>query len=278
MTTQLYCPDDTRRAELRVHGPNGIDYLEVLPSKDTLLLHCFRPVPALTADNVVVEGGVRVTPVHVVWTTPVPSLAPGSLTPADQAVVAALAHPDQTLAVRTDSTGDFSTYTLRLVLSPTRPDTPPTGFDPVLSEAPFSFKVDCDNPFDCRPATRCEPEVPGAPRIDYLGRDYESFRQLMLDRLAVTAPTWTERNPADTGIALVELLAYAADRLSYYQDAVATEAYLGTARKRASVRRHARLVDYRMHDGVNARTWVCLEVGTGADGAVLPAGTPIVSG
>jgi hypothetical protein len=278
VSTQLWCPDDTRRAELRLRGPNGIDYLEVLPSKRTLLVHCFRPVPALTADNVLVEGGVRVTPVQVLWATPVPALPGGSLEPADQAVVSALVHPDRALAVRCDSSGDYSTYTLQLVFSPTRPQDPPTGFDPVASEAPFSFKVDCDNPFDCRPPQACpEDELP-APRIDYLARDYASFRQLMLDRLAVTAPAWTERNPADTGVALVELLAYAADRLSYYQDAVATEAYLGTARKRASVRRHARLVDYRMHDGVNARTWICLEVGTGADGAVLPAGTPILSG
>ena len=58
----------------------------------------------------------------------------------------------------------------------------------------------------------------------------------------------------DLGTALVELLAYAADHLSYQQDAVANEAYLETARRRVSVRRHARLVDYRMHDGASART------------------------
>ena len=43
---------------------------------------------------------------------------------------------------------------------------------------------------------------------------------------------------------LVEALAYTADQLSYQQDAVATEAYLGTARRRVSIRRHARLMDY----------------------------------
>jgi hypothetical protein len=275
---QLYCPDDTRRAELRVAGPNGIDYLEVLPSKRTLLVHCFRPLPALSATNVLLEGGVRVTPVKVVFAYPAPSLPPGLLDADDQAVVAALVSPDHVLAVRTDSSGDYSTYTLRLVFSPTLPDDPPAGFDPVLSDVPFSFKVDCPNHFDCRPRTLCVDPAPAAPRIDYLARDYASFRQLMLDRLTVTAPAWTERNPADTGVALVEVLAYAADRLSYYQDAVATEAYLGTARKRASVRRHARLVDYRMHDGLNARAWICLEVGPAADGAELAAGTAILSG
>src|SRR5439155_578231 len=56
-----------------------------------------------------------------------------------------------------------------------------------------------------------------------------------------------------------ELLAYVGDHLSYYQDAVATEAYLDTARQRISVRRHARLMDYHMHEGCNARAWVCIE-------------------
>ncbi len=82
----------------------------------------------------------------------------------------------------------------------------------------------------------------------------------MYDRMALTIPGWTERHAPDEGVALVEVLAYTGDYLSYLQDAVATEAYLGTARQRISVRRHARLVDYVMHDGCNARTWVCLSV------------------
>jgi hypothetical protein len=58
---------------------------------------------------------------------------------------------------------------------------------------------------------------------------------------------------------MAELLAYVGDYLSYYQDAVATEAYLGTARSRISVKRHARLLDYYMHSGCNARVWICVE-------------------
>lgn len=98
------------------------------------------------------------------------------------------------------------------------------------------------------------------PSIDYMAKDYASFRQLMLDRLAATLPGWQERHAPDLGIALVELLAYAADYLSYYQDAVATEAYLGTARQRISVRRHAQLLDYHLHEGCNARVWVHCQV------------------
>lgn len=45
-----------------------------------------------------------------------------------------------------------------------------------------------------------------------------------------------------------------------------TEAYLGTARRRQSLRRHARLVDYRIHEGCNARAWV--HVKAAANGAI----------
>ena len=137
---------------------------------------------------------------------------------------------------------------------------PPDGFDPILSRVAFSFKVECPSEFDCLLDEVCPSERIEAPAINYLAKDYASFRQLMLDRLAVVMPNWQERNPADVGIALVEVLAYVGDYLSYYQDAVATEAYLGTARQRVSLRRHARLLDYVMHEGCNARTWVHVTV------------------
>ena len=74
-------------------------------------------------------------------------------------------------------------------------------------------------------------------------------------------------------VALVEVLAYVADHLSYRQDAIATEAYLHTARRRVSLRRHAKLVDYAMSDGCNARVWAALTVGGAADGKTLAQGT-----
>ena len=123
----------------------------------------------------------------------------------------------------------------------------------------FTFKVDCPSDLDCKPAPSCPPEVFPAPAINYLAKDYASFRQLILDRLALIMPDWRERHVPDLGITLVELLAYVGDHLSYYQDAVATEAYLDTARQRISVRRHARLVDYRLHEGCNARAWVAVK-------------------
>jgi hypothetical protein len=292
MQTQLFCPDERRKARVRDEQPlslggtplNGIDYLQVLDDEappgtarqQLLLVHCLQPVAGLTEANVVIEGGVRVRPVRAVWARAA-SPAPAGLSPAEQAFLAAQPHPERILAVRTDLRGDFSTYTLRLVLAPTDLDRPAPDFDELLSAVPFSFKVDCPSDFDCGADEQRPQPPPTSPQLDYLTKDYAGFRRLMLDRLAVLMPDWQERNPADLGVTLVELLAYAADGLSYYQDAVATEAYLGTARRRPSLHRHARLTDYPMHDGANALAWVCVDVDAGGDGAVLPAGTPIMS-
>ncbi len=91
-------------------------------------------------------------------------------------------------------------------------------------------------------------------------------------------PDWQERHIPDIGITLVEILAYVGDYLSYYQDAVATEAYLETARQRISVRRHVRLVDYPMHEGCNARTWLFVDT-KGADIVTLdPQDTYFITG
>ena len=38
------------------------------------------------------------------------------------------------------------------------------------------------------------------------------------------------------------------------------EAYLGTARKRVSLARHARLVDYHVHEGNQSSTWLAVDV------------------
>jgi hypothetical protein len=163
--------------------------------------------------------------------------------------------------------GSDRTYTLQLVNVP--------NLDPFFDRASFSFleTASSNTAPQSPPLASLEP-IP-IEEIDYLAKDYSSFRQLMLNRLSLVMPQWQESNPADLGIALVEILAYAADRLSYYQDAVATEAYLGTARRRISVRRHARLVDYAMHEGCNARVWVQVQVN--ADNLLLPQGTMLLT-
>ena len=260
MATQFYCRSEQRRSLVRetVGGDgnpllNGIDYLEVSPDQTTLYVHFIHNLPGetdgvpdspvLAAMNVDVEGGVRIQRIRVTTT----------------------ATADDVLTVDVDTPGDFSTYTLRLVAMSSGDD-PPAGYDPQLSQVEFSFKADCPEEFDCLP-DECPPEEMGAePNIDYLAKDYASFKRLMLDRLSVVVPDWEDRNAADLGMAVVEAVAYTGDYLSYYQDAVSTEAYLGTARCRISVRRHARLLDYRMHEGCNSRTWVHVQAQGSSNG------------
>ncbi len=179
--------------------------------------------------------------------------------------------------VRTDSTGDYSAYTLSLVTSPVNSD-PASGLRlAALAGRTFLSRWNAPATSIARQPPSAPTVAPAGPQIDYLAKDYLSFRQLMLDRLSVLLPDWQERNPADLGIVLVETMAYAADYLSYQQDAVATEAYLGTALKRISMRRHARLLDYAMSDGSNSRVWVAVSAAAGADGFVLPAAAKLLT-
>ena len=129
--------------------------------------------------------------------------------------------------------------------------------------------MDRDNDLDCGPRAGGAPPGAAEPVLDYLNRDYAGLRRMLLDRLSVQAPGWTDRNPADVGIMLVELFAYLGDHLAAAQDAVAAEAYLGTARQRISVARHARLLDYRMHHGVAARVWLVLTADDEADATAV---------
>lgn len=162
-----------------------------------------------------------------------------------------------------------STWTLQVQ---PRPDV-----DPRLREARFVLgERAAGTPRDAAAPAAAAAAAPraGPVRIDYLTKDYATFRRLMLDRLAVTLPQWTERNPSDVGVMLVEALAYAADHLSYHQDAAATEAYLGTARLRRSLRRHARLLDYAVGEGCAAAAWVQLRV---RQPLGVPAGTRVIT-
>jgi len=280
---KFFCCEERRLDVLREAADpavNAIEYLEVLdrlappgvPRQRTLLIRLLQPGFVLTPEHIVIDGGERLRQVAVLWAAPVNAL-PAAAEPALAAVVAAASDDlSRTLVVRTASEGDFSRYTLRL-RSAAGSSQPPAGFDPVLSSIEFSFKVECPSDFDCVVKTLCPPQALEKPAIDYLAKDFTGLRRLMLDRLSLLVPDWRERSAADLGVVLVELLAYAADNLSYRQDAVANEAYLGTARKRVSVRRHARLVDYRMHDGCSARAWVQLQVSGG--NFVLAAGTAL---
>ncbi|MFD9671151.1 hypothetical protein ACFWAO_04505, partial [Streptomyces sp. NPDC059981] len=259
---------DTRRAlvKSRAKAANGIDSVEVLANapgtpgyvapaerRRTLLVRLLHAPGAngLRAANVRVLGGVRtdprINPVRVDWAYLATAVAgsgplpPGVLAEDRLLVMKATAggSADRTLVVRTSSPGDWSTYVLALTADSGR-GVPP-GFDEPLSRAPFSFTVDCPSELDCATTTECPPVLSPSPVLDYLARDYDALRTRLLDRLGALVPGWTDRSPADPVVTLVELFAALGDRLAAWQDGVAAEAYLGTARRRTSVRRHARL-------------------------------------
>ncbi len=254
----IYFCSATNRRALVLANPalNGIDFLEVVGPTGCgkqLALTLLKDARALTLtrDNFTLIGG---TPVQVLSVTP-----------------ATLDHPF-VLTLHLAGPGDFSPYTLALVAGLGISD-PLDGFDPQLSTVALSFKAGCPTPADCLADTCCPAPVRTPPDINYLAKDFGGFRQSMLDRISVLVPTWTETHAADLGVAVVETLAYAADHLSYQQDSVSTEAYIGTARSRISLRRHTKLVDYTVGEGCNARTFVLLNLASGMDNIFVPAGT-----
>jgi hypothetical protein len=164
------------------------------------------------------------------------------------------------LHLTTPFAGDFSPYELG-ISSPV--------LDPYYASVEFSFKAHCPTDLDCAdPCIPCPPPDGPAPQIDYLSRDFASFKRALSDYSAVAYPDWVERSEADLGTVLLELLASVGDDLSYFQDRVAAEATLPTATQRRSVVRHARLVDYEPRPATSARATVQVDVAS----APLPAG------
>ena len=124
------CCDENRKAAILSSASialNGIDYLEVVDATATappsLLIHCLKAAPTtLTPANIMILGGESITGITAV------SVAVGT--------------GPTVLTVQTNQSGDFSTYTLRLVNSAT-PGRERSlreyrdvleGFDPQLAE------------------------------------------------------------------------------------------------------------------------------------------------
>lgn len=170
------------------------------------------------------------------------------------------------LHIVTEKPGDFSRYRLHI-------DDATGKLDPYFNDLDFTFKANCHSDLDCAtPTHECPPEAPVDFPINYLARDYNSFRQALIDFASERYPEWQDRLEADQGMMLLELMSALGDEFAYYQDRVSREASIETATQRRSLRRHARLVDYNIHDGLGATTWLDFDVI--ADGSIA-AGTPI---
>jgi hypothetical protein len=235
---------------------NGIDFVEIVEAAPLdLRVHFINAVA-------VKEPGIAAT------------IDGGDIVP--QVKVSAIADADWSidgdgrplLTLHAHNAGDFSNYRLTL----NRGALNSTTLDPFFDNVLFSFKVFCPSDFDCAPLPPdCPPDDTIPPPIDYLAKDFSSFRRALSDFSALRYPGWHERSEADFGVMFMEALSALADDLSYQQDRVAAEATLDTATERRSVVRHARLVDYTPRPATSARTQLVCTV----SGTALPAGIEV---
>ena len=294
---------------------NGIDYIEVrrveknnkknYSNSDTnsgsevssssgttilLLLFLYKEPPPkiITDENVKILGGTKIKDIDITLAgSASANEVIEQLNEKEKEIIKNIyeAKRKKLIVVKPTKEGDFSVYKLKLV-NKYNPEQTLPNFDPIFSQIDFSFKIDSALDFDCKVDTTCVPMSFDEPPLDYMAKDYASFVKLLLSRIGQIIPGWKERSAADLTIVLIELLSYVGDHLSYYQDSVSTEAYLGTARKRISVKRHARLLDYFIDEGSNARTWICFDINFDTkptnfkiqEGLVLKKGTKVLTG
>lgn len=128
---------------------------------------------------------------------------------------------------------------------------------------------------------------PGLPAIDYRIGSFSTFRRSMLEAIAGQEVEvdgerlrplagWTARAGDDYGIALLEMWAYLADILTFYQERAANEAFLRTALHRDSILRLAALLDYKLAPGKAATTHLAFTVEEGKQ-VLIPAGLRVQS-
>jgi hypothetical protein len=229
---------------------NGIDFVEITAADQrSLRVHFLNTVT-------VASTLAATSPITVTGGGSVPSVPVGPVAATDWG---ADDEGRPTLDLHTPFPGDFSFYVLHIESS---------ALDAYYASARFTFKAGCPSDLDCVAPEECLPPLSGGPVIDYLAKDFASFRAALLDYSASAYPQWVERDEPDLGMVLLELLSAAGDDLSYLQDRIANEATLATATQRNSVIRHARLVDYEPRPATSARVLVQLDVTT----ALVPQG------
>jgi hypothetical protein len=270
----------TALLEQPVKRVTGIDFVQVVdPADETVLRVYFLIDPDKLSDPIVNTADL---PVNVSTdTVTIISISGGerlAQVPAVRATYKQVPLNGETrtvLEVQTAEPGDFSIYRLTVTDEPERPvNQRKQRFDRFFNGVEFSFKQGCPTDLDCKPPPpQCPPEQFVDFPIDYLARDFVSIRNALLDFASHRYPDWIEKIEADAGVMLAEIMAALGDEFSYIQDRYAREAYLESASQRRSLRHHTRLVDYPIHDGLAAGTFLDLRVKAG--GTFVNAGTVV---
>jgi hypothetical protein len=117
---------------------------------------------------------------------------------------------------------------------------------------------------------------------------FPEFRTLMLQAVGQdpVLSDWRARSNGDFGIMLLDMWAYVCDCISFYDEAIANEAYLRTAQLRPSLRKLVALLGYLPRPAVGAmvdlailaegRRPILLPPGTAFRSGAFPGGTPQV--
>ena len=131
----------------------------------------------------------------------------------------------------------------------------------------------------------------GLDALCYRVGQHASFLETMLARIStvsvmdsstsqLTRPlrrTLVARDPNDPSIALLDGWATVAEIVSFYQERLINEAYLGTALQRDSVEYLAKFVGYEPRPGVSASVFLGFAVEETSEEVPIPAGTPVKS-
>jgi hypothetical protein len=217
----------------------GVRYLSITVDPTAtppvvLVAHLNQPVGTLQPDRVRIGGGRRLPP------------------PRHRVLLDPVAAPLE-VRVEFDGWGDHSPYTLTLL------DGGGSPLHPFYATASFRFTIDCPCG-DCRGEGGSAAPLPAQPpAVDLLTKDYDGFLALLRDWVKVNDPSVTDLSGAAFEEVLVELLAWAGDLTSYYQDRVANEAFIESASQRYSLRQHAVLLGQRIDDGRAADTVLALD-------------------
>lgn len=114
------------------------------------------------------------------------------------------------------------------------------------------------------------------PQVDYTSRDYQSLREELIELIPFFAPKWTNRDPADFGMTMLELFAYIGDQLNYYIDRSINESFITTASQRDNVLKLARLLGYQPIDSTAASVLLTFSNST-ASPIVVPKRTQVAT-
>ena len=259
-----------RARDLSLSGLNGLDLLFVDlvpaagPTQAELTVTFHNAIAVADIDDAINLNGVPPTDIFTITggTRIIGGPGPGQL----QIAAVAAGADASSLVLTTTSIGDYSTYSLNVGFDDAVGD---TLIDPLFASIPFKFRPGCFN-LNCAPSIDKGAPALTQPAIDYRARDFESIKHELINAMRVRVPGWEPTSEVDLDMVILDLIAADADELADFQDRVMQEGFLGLARKRVSLARHARLMDYHIHQGNQSATWLLAEV---AADLAIPAGT-----